>query len=335
MHLSRRNLLAAASAAAFNVAWASRPCAGRYGGGRMAETATPRYVTNFYQFGTEAMKQLAAALPSGKNFLHIMAHSSPGKKPRASLAKMVRAAGASYKFAHPIDVHKYENWETASTDQLKKWAIEFREAALDTQGRADLFAFNEMPTDAPENAPQRAQVAKWLRLLHQAGGGPKLRGLFYLTHRCTVASNWKDRDEPFWEAIDETCDWVVGEHYHDWKFATQWEKQKQVDHLFALPRWLVESGKDPLVRLARDKYIILHSSYYGPNGGNWVGLNNSQYDPPQLKTYFQRLVEATRADEFGAWRISFGPLVTKDLDLRLLDPLCDVLAADVKAFGAR
>jgi len=62
-------------------------------------------------------------------------------------------------------------------------------------------------------------------------------------------------------------------------------------------------------------------------------LNNSQYDLAQLKTYFQRLVEATRADELGAWRISFGPLVTKDLDLRLLDPLCETLAADVKTFA--
>ncbi len=297
--------------------------------------AGPTYVTNFYQFGAEAMKRLPQVLPSGKNFLHLMSHSSPGKKPRPKLAQMTRAGGASYKFAHPIDIHKYENWETAPVDQLKRWAVEFREAALDLQVRADLFAFNEMPTDAPENAPQRAQVAKWLRMLHQAGGGPKLRGLFYLTHRCTMPANWKERDEAFWEAIDETCDWVVGEHYHDWKFATQWDKQKQVDHIFGLPRWLIESGKAPLVRIARDKYIVLHSSYYGPAGGNWVGLHNGEYDLAKLKTYFQRLVEATRADELGAWRISFGPLVTKDLDLRLLDPLCEVLAADVAAFNAR
>ena len=61
MPTSRRVFLAAATAAAFNGAWASRPCARRYSGMCMAETAMPReqqYVTNFYQFGAEAMKNM-------------------------------------------------------------------------------------------------------------------------------------------------------------------------------------------------------------------------------------------------------------------------------------
>src|SRR5688500_640180 len=135
MEISRRDVLSGALAAAVNVAWASRPCASRYSGECMAETAMPQkvsqYVTNFYQFGAEAMKRLAQVLPNGKNFLHLMSHSSPGKKPRPKLAQMTRAGGASFKFAHPIDIHKYENWETAPVDQLKRWAVEFREAALD------------------------------------------------------------------------------------------------------------------------------------------------------------------------------------------------------------
>ena len=76
MPTSRREFLttaAAASAALFTQRW-----------GAAADPKGQQYVTNFYQFGAEAMKKLPQALPNGKNFLHIMAHSSPGKKPRAS-----------------------------------------------------------------------------------------------------------------------------------------------------------------------------------------------------------------------------------------------------------
>src|SRR5688572_4843236 len=129
MPITRREFLTTAAAAAAYCITPTFAAANQKG---------EQYVTNFYQFGAEATKRLPQVLPSGKNFLHIMAHSSPGKKPRPKLAQMTRAGGASFKFAHPIDVHKYENWETAPADQLKKWAIEFREGALDPQVRADL-----------------------------------------------------------------------------------------------------------------------------------------------------------------------------------------------------
>ena len=310
---------------------------------RIAAAAPPAsepgelYVTHFYQFNKEALKKLGGpdGLSNGKRYLHIFSHSAPGLKGKPETARAVRAAGSSFKYAHPIDIHKYKGWETADDKQLRQWAIEFRAQALDRDGPADLFAFNEMPSDGAEKPELRNRVASWVRHLHDPGSGPKLRGLFYLTHRNLNSANWPGDIDDFWAAIDHTCDWVVGEHYHDWAFAVDWPQQKRVDHLFAFPKWLLDSGKSPRLNIANNKYMVLHSSYYGPNGGNWVGLSNEKYDPAQLKRYFQNLLDATRAHELGKSRIAFGPLVTKDLDLRVLNPLLEVLHADVPSRAQR
>jgi hypothetical protein len=305
----------------------------RFAGAAPAGTESSElYVTHFYQFGKEAIKKLGGpnGLPNGKRYLHIFSHSAPGLKGKPDTVRAVHALGSSFKYAHPIDIHKYKGWETADDKQLRQWAIEFRAAALDRDGPADLFAFNEMPSDGAAKPEIRDRVASWIRFLHDPGSGPKLRGLFYLTHRNLNVNNWPGESDDFWDAIDQTCDWVVGEHYHDWSFAVDWPLQKRVDHLFAFPQWLIDSGKPSRINIARNKYMVLHSSYYGPHGGNWVGLSNDKFDPAQLKTYFGKLIEATRAHELGRSRIAFGPLVTKDLDLRLLDPLADVLRGDAR-----
>ena len=292
---------------------------------------TNRYVSNFYQFGREAVDRLSApdALPNGERFLHIFAHSSPGFRGSPELVKRVHAAGASYKFAQPIDVHKYEGWPKAAGDQLKRWAEEFRTVALD-EG-ADYFAFNEMPTTGAQTPALREQVATWLRLLHESGGGRKLPGVFYFTEKNLNPKNWTGDADAFWEALDQTCELIVGEHYHNWGFVFDRTVEQYADHLFALPKWLIESGKAPQTRVARDKYCVLHSSYYGPNVTGWAGIQNDKFDFGELKKYFRRMVDATRASRFGKSRIAFGPLANKQLDLRLLDPLAEVLGDDARA----
>ena len=50
----------------------------------------------------------------------------------------------------------------------------------------------------------------------------------------------------------------------------------------------------------------------------------------QLAASRARIVEATRASPFGKSRVAFGPLANKQLDLRLLDPLAEVLGDDAR-----
>src|SRR5207244_56011 len=78
-------------------------------------------------------------------------------------------------------------------------------------------------------------------------------------------------------------------------------------------------------RVAREKYAVLHSSYYGPKDTGWHGPINTERQPADLKKYCDRVIEATRASEFGKRRIGFGPLGTKDFDNRILAPLREAL----------
>ena len=84
-----------------------------------------------------------------------------------------------------------------------------------------------------------------------------------------------------------------------------------------------------------NKYAVLHSSYYGPKDTGWHGPIATQTPPDQLKKYFQRLIEATRASEFGDRRIGFGPLATKDFDERILAPLREALVEDAHEFARK
>ena len=242
----------------------------------------------------------------------------------------MHALGPSFKYALALDVHKYKSWMTAADDQLRAWATEFRGLALDAGGPADYFAFNEMPTTGAATPNLRSQAAKWLRHLHEAGGGPKLRGVFYFTERNLNPANWQGEADDFWAALDETCDLVVGEHYHNYGFAFSHTPQQYAAHLFALPKWLQEGGKPAQVSIATRKYLVLHSSYYGPAVTGWNGLTTDKYDEGKLREYFQHLVAATRYSELGRSRIGFGPLATRELDPRMLPALAQVLGEDAK-----
>ena len=337
---TRRRFLQSAAAVAGSAfaagAWAqSAPATRRAATGAGARLAD-RYVTCFYQFGKEALAHLSgpSGLPNGPRFLHIFSHSGPGTRPRPELTRSVHACGSSFKHAIACDVHKYKGWQQGTDEQLKEFAKQFREQALGS-GPADYFAFNEMPTVGAEKPALREKAAAFIRYIHDLGGGPKLRGVFYFTEKNLDPKNWVDSGDDFWAAIDETCDVVVGEHYHNHGFVFSHTVERYADHLFALPKWLEQSGKPAQVRVAREKYAVLHSSYYGPKVTGWAGLQNDKFDGTELENYFKRCVAATRASEYGRNRISFGPLALAkgELGTRMLPALTRVLAADARAFG--
>src|SRR4029079_16303396 len=107
--------------------------------------------------------------------LHLFCQSTPGSKPYPDLTKQVHKAGESFKFAWAYDAHKHKGWERASDDDLKRWAMEFREAAFNSDAPPDYFAFNEMPPNGHLDPDVRNNVTKLVRYLHDAGGGPKWR----------------------------------------------------------------------------------------------------------------------------------------------------------------
>ena len=130
--------------------------------GRADDKPGESYVTSFYQFNAAAIKRLSQknALPNGPGYTHIFAQSTAGTAPHAELAKLVHSAGESFKFAWAYDAHKHRGWESAGDDDLKRWAMEFREAAFTSDAPPDMFAFNEMPPDGHSGA---AAVRELLR----------------------------------------------------------------------------------------------------------------------------------------------------------------------------
>jgi hypothetical protein len=328
--ISRREfLMRGAVGAAAAALWPSARSSGATATTAATTMAGGKYITSYYQFADEAVKTLAAgALPNGPEYLHIFVQSAPGTKPRPRTTKVVQNCGSSFKYGYAFDLNKYPTWKEAGDDQLKAWAAEFRAAALDARAPADYFAFNEMPDDAPHHPELRRKVATLVRHLYSAGGGPDLRGVFYFTQKNLMPATWVGESEELWEVLDETCDLVVGEHFESGRFVARHTPQ-QIAELFDVPpRWMVASGDPRRIRIARDKYAVLSSTYYGPRSTNWAGLRSDQASPEELKRFLETLVSATRLSEFGKRRIVFSPLQTFNLDRRLYPILAEVLKAD-------
>lgn len=323
--MSRREVLIAgalgAMALPFATAWGQRQ--------ESSEAIGRKYITSYYQFTDEAVKILAdKALPNGPEYLHIFVQSAPGTKPRPKTTRVVQRCGSSFKYGYAFDLNKYKTWKEASDDQLKAWATEFRAAALDSSAPADYFAFNEMPDEAPKHPELRRKVARITRLLYSAGGGPALRGIFYFTQSNLRPATWVGPSDELWEVLDETCDLVVGEHFESENFALRQSAQKIADLFDVPPKWMVASGDPRRIRIARDKYAVISSTYYGPRNTNWAGLRSDKASPEELKKYLEKMVEATRLSEFGKRRIVFSPLQTFNLDSRLYPVLAEVIKED-------
>lgn len=287
-----------------------------------------RYITSYYQFGDDAVRILSdGVLPNGPEYLHIFVQSFGDTKPRPHQVRTVHRGGSSFKFGYAFDLHKYK-YQDATDDQLKAWAIEFREAGLDASAPCDYFAFNEMPDEAPLHPELRQKCARLTKYLHSAGGGPKWRGVFYFTQKNLTPATWVGRSDELWEVLDDTCDLVVGERFEKLSFATRRSLAELASFFDVMPKFLARSGDPAQFRIARDKYAILHSTYYGPKSTNWAGLRDDQSSLADLKAYFEKLVTATRMSEFGKRRIVYSPLQTADLDAKMLPVLAEVIKED-------
>lgn len=292
------------------------------------------YITCFYQFNKQSLDILSGkdGLPNGKKYLHIFSESRPGNNSHPNTANLVHSYGSSFKYALAFDLHKYTGWATVPDDKLQAWAYDFRQKALDSRGPADYFAFNEMPSKGAMTLSWQSQIAKLVRYLNEAGGGPKLRGIFYFTEGNLNPQHWQGDSDDFWAALNETCDLVVGEHYHSYDFIFSNNVTTLANHYFALPQGLYKSGKKAQMDIAEKKYAVLHSSYYGPNITGWAGVQNSKQALSDLEKYFEYVVKATRSSELGKSRISFGPLLAKELDMRVHPVLARVLGRDARQY---
>ena len=325
MRISRREFLGAGTTAALA---AGLPAVRTWGDSAIDLPSGKKYITSYYQFTREAFKTLATgALPNGPEYLHIFVQSAGEVSPRRNAVKLVHSGGESFKYGYAFDLHRYK-WQEASDDQLRAWAIEFRTAGLDASATCDYFAFNEMPDEAPLHPEIRQKGARLTRYLHSAGGGPKWRGVFYFTQKNLTPATWIGRSDELWEVIDETCDLVVGERFEKLSFATRLSLPELADFFDVMPKFLAASRDPHQIRIARDRYAILHSTYYGPKSTNWAGLRSDQSTPAELKSYFEKLVTATRMSEFGKRRIVFSPLDTSNLDARMFGVLAEVIKAD-------
>lgn len=317
--LTRRSVLKAGAAGVLAAATSSS-----------ALNAVPpkaRYVTSYYQYTDRAISLLGKVLPNGPEFLHVFVHSEPHIEPHAHRVKVVHSAGESFKYGCAFDLSNYR-WQTASDDDLKRWVMKFRAAVLDASGPADYFAFNEMPDKAPEHPEVRAKVAKLIRYLHSLGGGPAWRGVFYFTLANLNPAKWVGPADDLWAAIDETCDFVIGERYESQRYVTEHSEQQLAAVLDVMPKFLAASGDPRQARIARDKFMIVHSSYYGPRDTNWGGLQDNVSPLKDMRAYLDKLVAATRMSEFGKTRIAFAPLSARDLSPDLVPLLADILKTD-------
>ena len=295
-----------------------------------AEDAEP-IVNCFYQFNDRALFALTGrdGVGRGAGFLNIMVQSEPTTAPRAKPVQVLRACGQSFKYAYAMDVKKYRDWKKASPEKLREWAGEFRRAAMDAEARADYFAFNEAPADVVSDLNVRSQIGKWLRELHDEGSGlHKLRGILYLTEKAGDPREWKGATGDFWKAVDETCDYVIVEHYHAYSFVMEKSADQLAEHFFALPRWLEANGDASARNVAKGKLVVAHSAYYGPRFTGWGGLKSNDQSVEEYQKYLEKLMEATRLSPYGKRRIGFAPLAGTELDNRMYEVLARVLHRD-------
>jgi len=325
MSSTRRDFLKMSAAAA--IASALAPLA------KADDLPLDPYMTVFYQQTREAIEAMGKHLPSGEDFIHIFTESYPGLEAHTELARIAHDQGPSFKTAMALDAHKYKNWQSASDQQLSEWAKEFREVARE-KSHGDFWAFNELPAIGVSSPEVRDRAARWTRMICGEPGKDQFRCVFYLTEKITLPWLWRGEADEFWKTLDECCVSVGGEHFHSYPFVMDRPVAELTDHIMALPRWLMKSGKPPQMNVASKSYTILHSSFYGRTMTAWAGLQTDKYSTADLEKFLRRCIEATRADPLGKSRICFSPLQTRDLDPNSWIVLAKVLGEDAKRYQA-
>ncbi|HEY5920047.1 MAG TPA: hypothetical protein VIV11_00190 [Kofleriaceae bacterium] len=268
----------------------------------------------FYQLSRDVLdlyQDTEKGLPQVANHAWLVTQSHATAYASKQMAETVhRRADFYYAPAFDLWDAKHVGWQTASDAQLRTWAHGFRDTAL--AAHADLFTFNEAPSTTGESANVRVKIAKILRFIHEPDAkGRQLWGVVYLTERSATASSWTSPGTDFFKAIDETSIALIAEHYHSTSFVCTLSEERLADHFFAFRKWLVASGDPAKIRIANQKYTVLHSARYNEGTSGWAGGDSTK---TTLSTYQRALSKATRVTrktEGGVNRISFGPTTSQ------------------------
>jgi hypothetical protein len=267
----------------------------------------------FYQLSGDVLDLYAdpvTGLPAVADHGYVFTQSHASAFASRRTADRIHARRGDFYYAPAFDVWERDGWLTASDAQLRAWAHAFRDEAL--ADHADLFTFNEAPSTTAASEEVRVRIAKLLRYLNEPdASGRRLRGVLYLTEKPSTASNWATPATAFWTAVDDTCDVVIVEHYHSQGYACTLTESQLSTHLFAMRRWLADSGNAAKRRIANQKYTVLHSSRIGPGGSGWAGADSTKTSLAAFQRALSKLTKVTRNTEGGHDRVAFGPITTQ------------------------
>ncbi|HVV87242.1 MAG TPA: hypothetical protein VHE35_29580 [Kofleriaceae bacterium] len=273
----------------------------------------------FYQVGRDVLATYAdpeTGLPHAPHHAYIISISHASVGADRATADRIHDARDDFFYAPAFDLNNHPGWATASDAQLRTMAHAFRDEAL--AAHADLWSFNEAPTTTAGSPSQRRAMIKLVRYLADPNAaGTRLRGVFYLTHKPSMPSSWTSHAPDFWAALDETTVAVVAEHYHGQSWVCGNSEAAIADHLFALRRWLASSGDPHQVRIANQKFTVLHSSRYADGPSGWEGADARTTTLAQFQHALSKLTRVTRNTDGGKNRISFAPMASSITDPRV------------------
>jgi len=276
----------------------------------------------FYQISGDVLDTYQDAdhgLPHVAGHAWLVTHSHATAFASRALADRIHARDDFY-YAPAFDIWdaSHAGWKTAPDATLAGWAHDFRDAAI--RAHADLFTFNESPSDTGTNATTRAQIAKLLRYLHEPDAqGRQLWGVIYLTEAAATVAKYDSPAPDFFRAIDETSVALVAEHYHSNGFVCALGEDALAQHYFGFRSWLVASG-DPAKRsIAKTKYTVLHSARFNDGPSGWAGGDATKTTLANYQRALSRIAKVTRETEGGLDRISFAP-TTSSITLPGVEP---------------
>lgn len=270
---------------------------------------TARRFAVFYQITPDVLAAYAdptLGVPRGPDHAYIFAVSHASVPAARTTADRIHAARSDFYYAPCFDLNDHPGWNQASTADLTRMAHEFRDAAL--AAHADFFCFNEAYSTTPTSRTMRLHMMTLLaHLAEPAPGGARLPGIFFLTEAAATPSNWTSPATDFWRVVDQTTFAVVAEHYHGQGFICDHSPAFLADHLFALRRWLADSGEPAKRDIAGNKFVVLHSARYGPGPSGWAGADSNKVSLPAFQRALSKLAQVTRSTDGGINRISFAP----------------------------
>ena len=267
----------------------------------------------FYQLSDDVIdiyQDPQQGLPHVADHAWIITHSHAVAFASRTFADKIHERDDFY-YAPAFDVWdaSHAGWETASDATLALWAHQFRDVAI--SAHADMFTFNESPSNTGTTDSVRVHIAKLLRYLHEPDAqGRQLWGVVYLTEAAAMVNNYDSPAPDFFAAIDETSVALVAEHYHSTGFVCAQSEAALASHYFNFRTWLAATGDPAKLSIANSKYTILHSARFDSGPSGWAGGNSDTTSLADYQRALSRISMVTRDTEGGYNRLSFGPVTS-------------------------